>query len=235
MKRTIWVGFEPRELDAFKVCLASIRAHLSEEIEIHALALDVMVKNGMYHRQTVYKDGQLYDVLSEAPMSTEFAISRFFIPHLCRGGGLALFMDCDMLVRCDLAELFALADPRYAVQVVKHEQPPGAKRKMDNQIQTAYPRKNWSSVMLWNLDHRAHRWLHLDTLNRAPGRALHEFAWLNPQEIGELEPTWNHLVGINPPDPDAKIVHYTLGIPRMEGYEQCEHADEWRQILSEVA
>lgn len=132
-----------------------------------------------------------------------------------------------MLVRADIMELFALADPHYAVQVVKHDHRPTELRKMDGQVQTAYPCKNWSSVMLWNVEHPANRRLTLDFINSAPGRMLHSFCWLDEEEIGELPAEWNHLVGVNPPNPDAKIAHFTLGTPDMLGYEESEFADEW--------
>lgn len=229
-KRSIWVGYDPREVDAIDVCVSSIRAHLSEDIPIHAVALDPLRKMGAYQRPTEIRDGNLFDVISDAPMSTEFAISRFFIPHLAEDDDLALFMDCDMLVRADLAQLFGMANFQKAIQVVKHD---GAKftdgTKMDGQAQQTYERKNWSSVMLWNIKHSAHRRLTLYALNQWAGRALHRFAWIeNDDHIGALPAEWNHLVGIDPPNEDAAIAHFTLGIPRMAGYENCEHADEWR-------
>lgn len=233
MNRSIWIGFDPRELDAFTVCARSIGASLSEEIPIFGIRLDVLQGRGLYQRPTWRDDdGKLFDRISHAPMSTEFAISRFFVPHLVGEPGTALFMDCDMLVRADLVELFELADPRFAVQVVKHEYVPAETVKMDGQQQTAYPRKNWSSVMLWNLAHPATNLLTLQKLNSWAGRALHGFSWLEDSELGELGPEWNHLVGVYPANPAAKIAHFTLGIPSMAGYENCEHADEWRSFLS---
>lgn len=231
MDRSIWIGFDPRERDAFHVCLASISAHLSEPVEIFAVALDLLQKRGLYQRPTERRGDQLWDVISDAPMSTEFAISRFFVPRIAERGW-ALFMDCDMLVRCDLAELFAQADPRYAVQVVKHDQRPIETVKMDGQQQTAYDRKNWSSVMLFHVEHPANRQLTDAKLNAWSGRALHQFKWLEDSEIGELDPAWNHLVGVQPPSPDAKIAHFTLGVPSMPGYENCEFAQEWNECLA---
>jgi len=229
MKKAIWVGFDPRESDAVAACVSSIRAHLTEDIPIFAVVLNVLQGRGLYQRPTEVRDGRLFDVISDAPMSTEFAISRFFMPELSEGYDAVVFLDCDMLARANFADLFALLDPSKAVQVVKHEQEVGETIKMDNQIQTSYPRKNWSSVMLWNLAHPANRNLNLFKLNQWSGRALHQLLWLENSEIGDLPPEWNHLVGVNPPNPDAKLVHYTLGIPRMAGYYNCEFAEEWRQ------
>lgn len=232
MNRSIWIGYDPRETDAFEVCARSIVQHLSEPIPIFALRLDVLQRRGLYQRPVLRHDGQLWDKISQAPMSTEFAVSRFFVPHLADGYDLALFMDCDMLVRADLVQLFDCANHQKAIQVVKHQQRAEERQKMDGQIQTAYERKNWSSVMLWNLRHGANRMLTLNALNQWSGRALHQFRWLEDMHVGELAPEWNHLVGVEPESEDAKIVHFTLGIPRMPGYENCEYADEWRAILS---
>jgi hypothetical protein len=121
--------------------------------------------------------------------------------------------------------------------VVKHEYQPREAAKMDGQIQTAYARKNWSSVILWNCAHPAHRVLRMGMLNRLPGRDLHAFCWLKDEEIGTLCQTWNWLVGTTavPADIDpariVKIAHFTLGTPDMPGYEDQEFADEWRAVL----
>lgn len=233
-KEIIFVGYEPREHDAFVACLSSIQAHLSKEIDILGLKLDVLQRRGHYQRPVDIRDGRLWDRISGAPMSTEFAISRFFLQELCtEENEIALFMDCDVLVRVDLVELFEQFDPKYAVQVVKHQMPSADTIKMDNQIQSTYDRKNWSSVMLWNLKHPSNKALNLYKLNQWSGRALHQFSWLVDEEIGELDPAWNHLVGISPPNPKAKIAHFTLGIPRMPGYENSEHSNEWRSFLAD--
>jgi hypothetical protein len=233
MKKTIWIGFDPREQDAFEVAVRSIREHLSEEIEIMGVVLPTLVERGLYQRPTERRSGgQLWDSISDAPMSTEFSISRFFVPMIATSyttepSDLALFMDCDVMARADLNELFALADPSKAIQVVQHDYQPTEATKMDGQVQTAYPRKNWSSVMLWNVKHPANKALTLAKLNTWTGRALHGFKWLEDCFIGELPHEWNHLVGVDPPNPDAKLVHFTLGIPSMDGYANCEHAAEW--------
>lgn len=232
MRRSIWIGFDPRERDAFEVAVASIRQHASEPIDIMAVDLRVLQDRGVYQRPMERRDGRLFDLISDAPMSTEFAISRFFVPLLAtrwceEPWEWALFMDCDVMLRADPAELFALADPQKAVQCVHHRQEAGASIKMDGQLQTFYARKNWSSVLLWNLNHPGNRTLTPEKLNTWTGRALHGFNWLPDEFVGELPAQWNHLVGIDEPDPEAKLVHFTLGIPRMAGYQTCEHSGEW--------
>jgi hypothetical protein len=121
--------------------------------------------------------------------------------------------------------------------VVKHEHIPTEQTKMDNQVQTTYNRKNWSSVILWNLEHPAHKRLSLEMVNELPGRDLHRFCWLEDGEIGDLPLAWNYLVGV---DPDSevdlgikpKLLHYTLGTPEL-GI-KGSYAREWlseREIM----
>jgi hypothetical protein len=187
-RRSIFIGFDPREADAFAV-------------------------------------------ISEAPMSTEFAISRFLVPHLAEDGW-ALFVDCDVLARVNVEELFDLAaESGKAVMCVKHKHRPPPGVKMDGQAQTVYARKNWSSVMLFHVKHPANRSLTVDAINTLPGRDLHRFCWLDDSEIGELGPEWNWLVGHSSPDIDPKIVHFTDGIPSFRGYESQPYADHWREEL----
>ncbi|TIW11278.1 MAG: hypothetical protein E5V66_14025 [Mesorhizobium sp.] len=238
-KQSIWIGFDPREADAFAVCRHSINRHLIAPIPVRGVVLTDLRTGGLYTRPTERRDGKLIDVLSkredyDGAIATEFACSRFLVPRLAKSGW-ALFMDCDMLVRCDLQKLFALADPSKAVMVVKHDHHPRETVKMDGQAQTRYARKNWSSVILWNVDHPAHQALTTELVNSVPGRDLHRFCWLDDAEIGELEPKWNFLVGHSDPDINPSIVHFTDGIPTMPGYEDCAYADEWRAELERWA
>ena len=228
--RSIWIGWDPREADAFDVCQRSIRMTGCHE-QLSSINLDDMRSRGLYWRKTFrYLNGAgLYDAISGAAMSTEFAISRFLTPVLA-DRGWALFMDCDMLVRRNLDELFALADPRYAVQVVKHPELIGEGIKMDGQPQVRYRRKNWSSVMLFNVAHPSNKKISA-MINSSPGRDLHAFGWLEDHEIGELPAEWNYLVGVSPHNPNPAIAHFTLGVPTMRGYERCQFADEWRAVL----
>lgn len=145
-------------------------------------------------------------------MSTEFAISRFAIPLLQRSGW-ALFIDCDFVAIADVADLFALANDKYAVMCVKHEHVPLEAIKMDDQLQTVYARKNWSSCVLWNLEHPGNRRLTIEMLNTLPGRDLHAFCWLLDSEIGDLPKHWNTLAGVDSKEEtaEARFLHFTLG------------------------
>lgn len=229
MMKQIFIGFDEREAVAYDVCKASIERRISGRHEIVPVVLsELQSGNPLYWRPTSKVDGKLWDNISGAPMSTEFAISRFLVPHLAKYQGWAVFMDCDMLVRSDLANLFALADDRYAVMCVKHAHEPPEGVKMDGQAQTRYARKNWSSVMLFNCAHPSNHALHPQYVNAVPGRDLHRFAWLPDDQIGELEPSWNWLAGHSSPDIDPEIVHFTEGGPWFEGYENVPYAGEWQ-------
>jgi len=234
VKQSIWIGFDPREAAAFAVAKHSINRHLITPIPVRGVVLTDLRTGGLYRRPTSRKEGGLWDEISEAPMATEFACSRFLVPRLA-GSGWALFMDCDMLVRTDLLKLFWLADPSKAVMVVKHNHQPPEGVKMDGQAQTRYARKNWSSVVLFNCDHPANKALTTELVNSVPGRDLHRFCWLEDDQIGELHCRWNWLVGHSDPMIDPAIVHFTDGIPTMAGYEDCAFAGEWRAELERWA
>lgn len=232
--RTVFIGYDPSEHDACKVAAGSLAQHFasSHELEIRWLDGYQLQGQGIYQRPTRrLEDGRLYDVVSGAAMSTMHANARFFLPRLQRGG-LALFTDGDVLFRANVEDLFAAADPRYAVTCVQHPYQLGASEKKGGHTQFFYQRKNWSSVMLWNLDHPAHARLTDQMLNRTPGRDLHAFCWLKDEEIGALDPAWNYLVGVSAPLDDPKLVHFTLGVPSLPGYEHGPYADEWRRHLA---
>jgi lipopolysaccharide biosynthesis glycosyltransferase len=241
--RRIYIGFDRREVPAFAVAQFSAKHHMREDqIPVRGLVLDNLIDAGFYDRPTTIwhkPDGTkvMIDELSkrddyDGAISTEFAISRFFVPMLARHGW-ALFMDCDMLVRTNLNDLFCLADDRYAVMCVKHHHESSVTVKMDGQPQTNYHRKNWSSVMLFNCEHPSNKKLTPALLNSAPGRDLHAFCWLEDHEIGELPLAWNWLAGESQYHPSPKIVHHTLGSPCMKGYENAPYADEWRARLAQ--
>lgn len=239
MKRSIYIGYDPREADAYSVCRGSLLRHLSFLIPVRGLVLLQLQVDRLYTRRTERIAGRLVDALSRRPdydgyMSTEFAISRFFVPLLAREGW-ALFMDSDMLVRDDIAKVFEMADPSKAVMCVKHEYEPTQAVKMDGQKQTAYARKNWSSFMLFNCDHPSNGKLTTELLNSKPGADLHSFCWLDDSEIGALPPRWNYLVGEKATCDNPAVIHYTNGTPNFAGYRNCAYSDEWFSELEERA
>lgn len=228
----VFIGYDPREAKAYEVAQCSLKAH-RWDAEAIPLRLDRLAATGLL-RRAMDGRGQLYDLPSNAPCATEFAISRFLVPILCQSGW-ALFVDCDVVFLADVAELFALADPSKAVMVVKHGAEQREGTKMDGQAQVIYPRKNWSSVMMFNCDHLANRRLSLQDVNERPGRDLHAFYWLNDSEIGELPAEWNWLVGVQPMPARPKLAHFTLGGPFTPGWHGAEHDEIWLRASRPLA
>jgi hypothetical protein len=166
-----------------------------------------------------------------------FTYARFLVPEICKWEGWALFVDgADMLLRSDISEILDYRDSRFALQVVKHNYKTKAPRKYVGTDMEAdnmdYPRKNWSSVILWNCEHIEH-YNHRDDLKECGGKYLHRFQWLTDDLIGELPIEWNWLdeYGENP---EAKLLHYTTGIPGFSHYAQAPHAREWKECAREV-
>ena len=238
MNRTIYIGYDPREEAAFGVCLSSLLSRMSEPIPVHKLALGELRARGLYTRPTTHKGNHLIDMLSarddyDGAMSTEHAIARFFVPLLAKSGWV-LFMDGDMLVRDDICKVFEGLDDTKAVYCVQHDHRPPTDAKMDGQIQTRYYRKNWSSFLIFNCDHPAHKCLP-KIVNDIPGRDLHAFGWLEDEEIGKLDQKWNYLVGWTDARVEPAVVHFTEGLPDMPGYSNVAYADEWRAELAKIA
>jgi hypothetical protein len=209
----VFIGYDPREALAFSVLAYSIHARATQAVTIAPIMLSQL--DGVMTRER------------HPLQSTDFSFSRFLTPHLAGYAGWSVFMDCDMLMLDDVARLFALRDDRYAVMVVKHDHVPKEERKFLDQPQSAYQKKNWSSVMLFN--NAKCRTLTPEYVNSASGLELHQFKWLaNDDLIGAIPACWNHLVGYSAPRRDASLVHYTLGGPYFDEYRDCEYADEWR-------
>lgn len=174
--------------------------------------------------------------------SNEFTFSRFLVPWLCGFDGHAIFVDAaDMVVLGDIAELDALFDPAFAVQVVKH---PNYKTQhpikyMGTRMQCPnrdYARKNWASVMLFNCAHQYWRPLDPQTLSSVAGLSLLQFGGLRldddpkrglMREVGELPNEWNRIVDEGQPVEGAKLLHWTAGIPGMSAYTGSPGASHW--------
>ncbi len=234
MRESIWIGFDPREADAFAVCRHSIERHRTRPIPVRGLVLARLQRDRLYKRPVEYRQSAadrpvMWDVISDAAMSTEHANARFLVPHLAREGW-ALFCDGDMLFRGNVARVFDGLDRHFAAYCVKHRFEPAAGVKMEGQAQTQYARKKWSSFIVFNCDHPSMQKLTVDAVNMLPGRDLHRLCWLEDYEIGELDPRWNFLVGHNDPAIEPIVVHFTEGTPSMQGYENVPFADEWRAV-----
>lgn len=208
----VFIGYDPREAVAFSVLAFSIYERASRPVSVAPLSLRQL--SGVFTRER------------HPLQSTDFSFTRFLTPYLSGYEGWSIFLDCDMLVLEDIAHLFDLRDDRYAVMAVKHEHVPRETRKFLDQPQSAYAKKNWSSVMLFN--NARCRALTPQYVNTASGLELHQFKWLGDDSlIGGLPNRWNHLVDYDPPRPDAALVHYTLGGPYFEEYRDCEYSQEW--------
>lgn len=236
MPNSIWIGFDPREASAYAVCRSSLNYHLTQAIPVRGVILEELQRLGLYTRPLEYRRSSLdvpimWDTISGATMSTQHANARFLVPHLANPGW-ALFCDGDMLFRGNVARLFESLDKSVPLYCVKHNYAPVNQTKMDGQVQTVYPRKNWSSFMIFNVGHPANEGLTLEAINSLPGRDLHRFCWLDDSEIGALPDSWNFLVGYSEMSvPEVKCVHFTEGVPDMPGYENVPFADEWRAEL----
>jgi hypothetical protein len=209
----IYIGYDPRESVAFYTLAHSILRRSSVPISISPLAQSQL--KGIYRRPRGPTE------------STEFSLTRFLVPYLSGFAGWSIYMDCDMLCRVDIARLAAEIERHgdKAVLVCKHDYVPKGERKFLDQVQTKYPRKNWSSLMLFNNERC--RALSPDYVNSASGLELHRFAWIEDRLIGELELEWNWLVGEYAHNPSARIVHFTRGGPYFEPYRHCDYAEEW--------
>ena len=215
----VFIGYDSRDAAAYSVLAHSIHARASVPVAVVPVMLSEL--KGVLTRER------------HPLQSTDFSFSRFLTPFLSDYQGWSIFMDCDMLVLDDIEKLYALRDERYAVMVVKHDHVPKETRKFLDQPQTAYQKKNWSSVMLFN--NAQCRALTPDYVNTASGLELHQFKWLaNDELIGEIPARWNHLVGYNAPNRDVSLVHYTLGGPYFQEYRDCEYADEWRAARQDM-
>jgi len=233
-QRTMFVGWDPRDdLDA-RIAIRSMVRHCKRGIRVVLLKDHELRRAGFYWRSyEVRPNGQRIDDIDGKPFSTEFSFSRFCVPELARAMGIrepVLFTDPDIMLRADVNELFDCWDDQCAVMCVQHQHIPREQTKFDGMQQTKYFRKNWSSVMLLHPERT--RELTPHKVNTWRGSDLHAFLWAKDDEIGALPKEWNHLVGYNPPNPNAKLVHFTLGDPSFPGRERDEHADEWRSYVA---
>ena len=214
---SIFIGYDSKEKVAFNVLSYSILKNSTKPVAITPIYLNNIKDDFVRERNNL--------------SSTEFSFSRFIIPHLMNYQGWALFMDCDMIMEADIAELWRLRDDKYAVQVCKHDYVPKEKTKFLGQTQTAYPKKNWSSFMLMNCKKCSA--LTPNYVNAATGLELHQFKWLESDDlIGDLPLEWNWLVGEYDYKEDVKNVHYTKGGPYFKDYMDCDYSKDWFNIYT---
>lgn len=209
----VFIGYDPREAVAYHVCSSSIIRHSSVPVSLTPLSL-----SNLRGYQEKHTDG-----------SNQFIYSRFMVPHLQNYEGWAIFMDGDMLLRTDIAELWSLRDESKALMCVQHDYKTRATQKYLGSTNQDYPRKNWSSVVLWNCAHPANRIVTPHFIEGATGAQLHRFTWLSDDLIGEIPMVWNWLPDEFGANSEAKLLHWTLGTPCFHEYATAPMAEEWHR------
>lgn len=210
----VFIGYDDREPAAYHTCVDSIIRNCSEPLEITPLALNNL--------KQIYKEAHLDG-------SNDFVYTRFLVPYLCGYKGHAIYIDGDMVVQTDIAALWARRSNYAAVQVVKHDYKTKVATKYLGNKNEDYPRKNWSSLILWNCANYANRKLHPDVIRDMLGKELHRFSWLEDDRIHGLPLLWNWLDTEYEINEEAHIIHYTLGTPCFRQFSGCDHAGEWHR------
>lgn len=214
----IVVGFDQREAIAYHTFSQSVL----EKSSLPVLFLPLSMNTLKGYRET-HQD-----------KSNDFVYSRFLTPYLNKFQGWAIFADGDMVCQSDIRELWDLRDETKALQVVMHDYKTKFNQKYLGNTNENYPRKNWSSLILWNCSHPKHKVLTPDFISSQTGKYLHRFSWLDDEDIGELPIEWNWLAIEYPNHPKAKIIHYTLGTPCFKDYRDSEMADAWHEVQKKV-
>ena len=212
----IVVGFDQRESVAYHTFTQSIIEKSSLPVSFIPLAINALKG---------YKE-------THTDKSNDFIYSRFLSPHLNAFEGWAIFADGDMICQADIKELWDLRDESKALLVVKHDYQTKAHKKYLGNVNENYPRKNWSSVILWNCAHPKHKILTPEFIASQTGKYLHRFSWLDDNDIGELPKEWNWLAIEYPENKNAKLIHYTLGTPCFKEYKNTEMADIWYETYN---
>jgi len=207
----LYVGYDEREAIAYHVFCHSVIKNTSIPVKITPLVLSQLKEFNETHQDR----------------SNDFVYSRFLTPYLNEFDGWAIFADGDMICQADLKELMGMADPNKALMVVKHDYQTKASIKYLGNINENYPRKNWSSVILWNCSHPKHKILTPEFVSNQTGKFLHRFSWLDDNDIGELPVEWNWLACEYEKNTDAKLIHYTLGTPCFKDFRDTDMAEIW--------
>jgi hypothetical protein len=210
------VGFDQREAVAYHVFCQSVLEKASAPVSFLPLVRGSIPGYVEYH-----SDG-----------SNHFTYSRFLVPYLFDYNGWAIFVDGDMVCNDDILRLWAMRDETKAVMVAKHEYISKHSVKYLGNHNRNYPRKNWSSVVLWNCSHPSNLILTPDFISSKDGAFLHRFHWLNEDLIGEIPLLWNWLATEYDAINDASLIHYTLGTPCFLDYRCSDMSDYWHEAFS---
>ena len=224
MPLNLYIGYDTKEKIASDVCEYSVKKNSSIN-----LTVDLLIKKNLEEKKLLYrKDDKLIDLA--------ITFSRFLVPFLNEYKGWAIFCDCDFLWTGDIKRLLDKKDEKYAVMCVQHDYNPKSEIKMDGRQQLMYPRKNWSSMVLWNCSHPANKKIDINMVNNETGKFLHRFGWLEDKLIGNLDYKWNWLVGWYEETSNNKpeAIHFTEGGPWFENYKNCEYSKIWSQYKEEM-
>lgn len=239
----IYIGFDSSNYGqeiAYKVCKRSLLHH-NPNLKIHKLVKKELEEKGLFNR-------------NDNSGSTEFTYTRFLVPHLNNYKGYALFCDSDFLWLCDPSEMIDkyiyqfqdieesnelykhqyLKPSNFTVGCVKHKYTEcRGKLKMDGQAQEWYPRKNWSSLMLFNCAKCKN--LSPEIVNMQTPKYLHRMEWCDDSQIISLDKSYNYLVGYYDDilKENIKALHYTDGGPWHPGYENTPFAKEWLEWITD--
>lgn len=214
----VFVGYDSREDIAWQVCRHSLLRHSTRELQIIPLRQPVLRELGLYTRPL------------DKAASTEFSLTRFLTPYLAAMSGWVVFCDCDFLFTADIGTVLEGLDPSKAIYCVQHDYTPHFRIKMDNQQQTTYPRKNWSSFMVINCDHPDVKALTPEVVNSESPAYLHRFSWISDDNaIGALDLDWNFLEGEYPKQEKLpRVIHYTNGGPWFDEWQNVDYAENWQ-------
>lgn len=213
----VFVGYDSREDIAWQVCRHSLIRNSGTDVSVIPLRQKVLRELGLYTRP------------HDLGASTEFSLTRFLTPYLAAQSGWVVFCDCDFLFTTDVREVFEGLDRSKAVYCVKHDYTPAYRVKMDGKKQAVYPRKNWSSFMVFNCDHPDVQALTPEVVNTATAAYLHRLEWISDESaIGGLDLDWNFLDGeYAKPGYTPRVIHYTNGGPWFDEWQRCDFADLW--------
>ena len=221
----VFVGYDPMEDAAYRVCRSSLLRHASPNVTVHPLEQSVLRTLGLYARAP------------DDRAATAFSLTRFLTPYLAANEGRSVFVDCDFLFTTSIERLVGSLQDGKAVHVVPHDYVPKRATKMGGRPQSTYPRKNWSSLMVFEGAHPKVRALTPQVVNAASPAFLHRLRWLEDREIGTLDPTWNFLVGEYEPNEKAPpaAIHFTNGGPWLSSCRDVPFARLWWEEYERVA
>ena len=214
----IVVGFDQKESVAYHTFVQSV----IENSTIPTRFMPLNIGSLTNYKET-HKDG-----------SNDFIYSRFLVPYLMNFNGWAIYADGDMVCLEDIKKLWDLRDDKFAVQVVKHDYKTKIKTKYWGNKNEDYPRKNWSSLILWNCNHQSHKRLTPEFIQKQTGAFLHRFSWIKDEEIGEVEKEWNWLAMEYEEKNDINLIHYTIGTPCFEEYQNKSLSSYWKKSFLNI-